>query len=72
MKILIALGNCLWSYTHFNIENTIIQYYLFFIISNTDIASYMDDNTPYITADNIDDLTKSLEEAYWMLKEQPW
>ena len=32
----------------------------------------MDDNTPYITADNIDDLTKSLEEAYWMLKEQPW
>ena len=36
---------------------------LFFIISNIEIASYVDDNTPYIAADNIDDLIKSLEEA---------
>ena len=27
---------------------------LFFIISNIDIASYTDDNTLYIAADNID------------------
>ena len=40
---------------------------LFFIMSNIDIASYADDNTPYIAADNIDDLIKSLEEAYTAL-----
>ena len=34
---------------------------LFFIISNVNIASYADDNTPYISADNIDDIIKSLE-----------
>ena len=31
----------------------------FFIINNIDIASYADDNAPYIVADNIDDLVKS-------------
>ena len=36
---------------------------LFFIISNIEIASYVDDNTPYVAADNIDDLIKSLEEV---------
>ena len=36
---------------------------LCFIISNIDIASYADDNTPYIAADNIDDLIKLLGEA---------
>ena len=29
---------------------------LFFIIEDTDIASYADDNTPYVTAGNIDGL----------------
>ena len=37
--------------------------YLFFIISNIDIASYPDDKIPYIAADNIDDLIELLEEA---------
>ena len=36
---------------------------LFFIISNINILSYADDNASYIPTDNIDDLTKSLEEA---------
>ena len=36
---------------------------LFLIIGNIDIASYVDDNTPYIAADNTDALIKSLEEA---------
>ena len=36
---------------------------LFFIIEDTDIASYTDDNTPYVLADNIDGVIKSLEEA---------
>ena len=47
-------------------ETTIIQYLLadlFFTISNIDIPSYADDNMPYITVDNINDLIKSLEEV---------
>ena len=36
---------------------------MFFIIEDTDIASYVDDNTPYVIADNIDGVIKSLEEA---------
>ena len=35
----------------------------FFIIGDTDIASYVGDNTPYVIADNIDGVIKSLEEA---------
>ena len=40
---------------------------LFLIIGNIDIASYADDNTPYIAADNTDALIKSLEEASTVL-----
>ena len=36
---------------------------LFFIIEDTNIASYVDDNTPYVSAGNIDRVIKSLEEA---------
>ena len=36
---------------------------LFFIIEDTDIASYADDNTQYVVADNIDGVIKSLEET---------
>ena len=36
---------------------------LFFIIKDTDIASYADDNTPYFSADNIDGVIKSLKDA---------
>ena len=36
---------------------------LFFIIEDTDIGSYADDNTPYVIADNTDGVIKSLEEA---------
>ena len=36
---------------------------LFFIIEDTDVASYAYDNTPYVTADNTDGVIKSLEEA---------
>ena len=36
---------------------------LFFIVNDIDIENYADDNTPYVIADNIDDLIKSLEEA---------
>ena len=40
---------------------------LLFIIGNIYTASYADDNTQYIVADNIDDLIKSLEEAFTAL-----
>ena len=36
---------------------------LLFIIEDTDIASYADDNTPYVIAENIDEVIKSFEEA---------
>ena len=36
---------------------------LIFIIGDTDIASYADGDTPYVIADNIDGVIKSLEEA---------
>ena len=40
---------------------------MFFIIEDTDIASYADDNTPYVSADEIDGLIKSFEEALEIL-----
>ena len=36
---------------------------LFFIIEDFDIASYADDNTPYVSANNMNGVVKSLEEA---------
>ena len=36
---------------------------MFFIFEDLDIARYADDNTAYATADNIDGVIKSLEEA---------
>ena len=34
-----------------------------FVIEDTDIANYANANTPYVSADNIDGVIKSLEEA---------
>ena len=36
---------------------------LFFTVNDIDIASYGDDNTPYLIADNVNDLITSLEQA---------
>ena len=36
---------------------------LFFIVNVTDVANYAEDNTPYATANDIDSLIVSLEEA---------
>ena len=36
---------------------------LFFIVNSTDIANYADDNMPHATANDIDSLIASLEEA---------
>ena len=59
--------NYTWISTGFNIVTTLIWclfgWSFFLIINHVDIASYADDNTPCIIADNIDDLFKSLEEA---------
>ena len=37
--------------------------YLFFILNDVDIASYADDNTPYVIADNINGVITSLEKV---------
>ena len=34
------------------------------MISDTDFASYVDDNAPYVSADTIDEVIKRLETAY--------
>ena len=36
---------------------------LFFILSETDIANYADDNIPYTSSNDVNGLVKSLEEA---------
>ena len=36
---------------------------LFFIVNSMDIVNYADDNTPYATANDVDSLIASLEEA---------
>ena len=56
----------IWCSTGIYSRTSFIQYFLidlFFIIEDTDIASYADDNTQYVVADNIDGVIKSLEET---------
>ena len=36
---------------------------MLFTVNDIDIASYADDDTPYMIADNVDDLITSLEQA---------
>ena len=36
---------------------------LFFIIGKSDLANFTDDNTPYVTGDNISSVVKLLEEV---------
>ena len=36
---------------------------LFFILSNTDIANFTDDVTPYISGKNVDNIIQSLDQA---------
>ena len=40
---------------------------LFFIMSETDFSSYADDNTPYRTADGVEEVIKLLERDTKML-----
>ena len=35
---------------------------MFFVLNDIDIASYLDDSTPYMVANNVDDLITSLEQ----------
>ena len=45
----------------------IFLYDLFFIMKETDFSSYADDNTPYVTADTIEEVIKLLERESTML-----
>ena len=40
---------------------------LFYMMSDTDFASYADNNTPYVSADTIDEVIKKLETAFVIL-----
>ena len=40
---------------------------LFYMMSDTDFASYADNNTPYFSADTIDEVIKKLETAFVIL-----
>ena len=42
---------------------------LFFILNNADIASYADENTPYVIADDINGVIASIEKAPKVLLE---
>ena len=42
---------------------------LFFILTDVDIASYANDNTPYVTADDMSGVITSLEKASKTLSE---
>ena len=37
--------------------------YLFFILNDVDIASYADDNIPYVVVDNINGVIRSIEKS---------
>ena len=55
-----------WGTTRLNFGTTSIQHFLadlFLIYSNTDIANFADDNMPYISAKNVEDVIESLERA---------
>ena len=45
------------------LRTLLFKYDSWSILYHIDITSYVDDNAPYIAADNIDDLIKSLEET---------
>ena len=48
-------------------QGSIFLYDLFFIMKETDFSSYADDNTPYVTADTIEEVIKLLERESTML-----
>ena len=57
-------GNCFWGTSRMDTWSPFVFLTdLFFIVNSTDIANYADDNTSYATANDIDSLIVSLEEA---------
>ena len=55
-----------WGTTRLNFGTTSIQHFLadlFLIHSDIDIANFGDENTPYISAENVEDVIESLERA---------
>ena len=57
-------GNVVWSTSRIYLRTSFLNIFLcdpFFIINETEFASYADDNTPYTSDQNIDDVIKTLE-----------
>ena len=55
-----------WGTARLNFGTTSIQHFLadlFLIHSDIDIANFADDNTPYLSAKNVEDVIESLERA---------
>ena len=59
-------GNCFWGTQGSILGDLLFNMFLadlFFIVNSMDIGNHADDNTPYATANDIDSLKASLEEA---------
>ena len=57
-------GNFVWSSTKIHYDRLLFNIFLcalFTIINETDFASYVDDTTPYVAANNLDYVIRSLE-----------
>ena len=55
-----------WGTARLNFVTTSIQHFLadlFLIHSNTDIANFADDDTPYLSAKNVEDVIESIEQT---------
>ena len=55
-----------WGTTRLNFGTTSIQHFLadlFLIHSDIDIGNFGDENTPYLSAENVEDVIESLERA---------
>ena len=54
-----------WCTRRLNSRTTCIQHFFsrFLIPSDIDIANFADDNTPYLSAKNVEDAIESLEQA---------
>ena len=61
------MGCCnVWVTARFNFGTTSIQQFLadlFLIHSDIDIANFAHDNTPYLSAENVENVIESLERA---------
>ena len=62
--------NCIWDTTRVSSRTFVVQHFsvtFFFIMKGIDFSSSRDNNTPYRTADTVDEVIKLLERGSKML-----